>query len=257
MKKTLPYILFATFLHGICIVLLAYSPAQKKQPKLLPFKEKLVILNEPLSIIKTCSTATPPSESQVVKTEKKQSIAQEQPQKHPPKVAAEKKKTDNVKKVSVPSKPVEKEKPVLKSQMEEKTSVKKKAEKDAKLKTIADLAKTLSKHLDDSDARLADISLPISRELSIHSSLAATQEEELCQLLREYIVLPFSGEVRVKLVLTPQGNIQDCVLLSEISEAEKQLILMRIQEIPFKKFLDKYKVSKNIAFHIKLLSSES
>ncbi|SYX09434.1 hypothetical protein C834K_1003 [Chlamydia poikilotherma] len=249
MKKMLPYILFATFLHGVCIVLLAYSPVQKKQPKLLPFKEKLVILNESLSITKTCTTATPPSQ-QVVKIEKKQPSAQKQPQKHPPKIPADKKKIDNVK-------PVEKEKSVLKSQAEDKTSVKKKADKNTKLKTIADLAKTLSKHLDDSDARLADISLPISRELAIHSSLAATQEEELCQLLREYIVLPFSGEVRVKLVLTPQGNLQECVLLSEISEAEKQLVLMRIHEIPFKKFLDKYKISKNITFHIKLLSSES
>ncbi|MFJ1509387.1 inclusion-associated protein [Chlamydia crocodili] len=253
MKKTLPYILFATFLHGVCIILLAYSPVQKKQPKLLPFKEKLVILNEPFSITKTCTIATPPPQQQVVKTEKKQPIVQEQPQKHPPKIPADKRKIDNVK----PNKPIEKEKSVLKSQADDKTSVKKKAEKDAKLKTIADLAKTLSKHLDDSDARLADISLPISRELAIHSSLAATQEEELCQLLREYIVLPFSGEVRVKLVLTPQGNLQECVLLSEISEAEKQLVLMRIHEIPFKKFLDKYKISKNITFHIKLLSSES
>ncbi|MEF9519596.1 inclusion-associated protein [Chlamydia crocodili] len=250
MKKTLPYIFFATFLHGVCIVLLAYSPVQKKQPKLLPFKEKLVILNESLSITKTCTIATPPSQKQVVKTEKKQTIAQEQPQQYPPKIPANKKKIDNLK-------PVEKEKSELKSQAEAKTSVKKKVEKDAKLKTIADLAKTLSKHLDDSDARLADISLPISRELAIHSSLAATQEEELCQLLREYIVLPFSGEVRVKLVLTPQGKLQECVLLSEISEAEKQLVLMRIHEIPFKKFLDKYKISKNITFHIKLLSSES
>ncbi|QVE49495.1 inclusion-associated protein [Chlamydia crocodili] len=252
MKKTLPYILFATFLHGVCIALLAYSPVQKKSPKLLPFKEKFVILNESLSIVKTCTTTKPPTQQQVVKTEKKQPFPQEQPQKYP-EIPSEKKKTNNVKL----NKPVEKEKSILKSQTEDKASVKKKAEKDAKLKTIADLAKTLSKHLDDSDARLADISFPISRELAIHSSLAATQEEELCQLLRKYIVLPFSGEVRVKLVLTPQGNLQECVLLSEISEAEKQLILMRIHEIPFKKFLDKYKISKNIAFHIKLLSSES
>ncbi|WP_375793801.1 inclusion-associated protein [Chlamydia sp. 12-01] len=252
MKKTLPYILFATFLHGVCIILLAYSPTQKKQPKLLPFKEKLVTLSEPFSVVKTCTTITPTSQTQVVKTERKQSVVEKQPSKAP----IEKKNPDSVKKIPIP-KSIEKETLVSKPQVEKKTSTKRNTEKDAKLKAIANLTKTLSKHLDDSDARLANISLPQSRELAIHSSLAATQEEELCQLLREYIVLPFSGEVRVKLVLTPQGNIQDCILLSEISEAEKQLILMRIHEIPFKKFLDKYKISKNIAFHIKLLSNES
>ncbi|AAP05713.1 inclusion-associated protein [Chlamydia caviae] len=253
MKKTLPYSLFAIVLHGVCIILLAYSPTQKKQPKLLPFTEKLVTLSEPISVVKTHTT---PSQ-QALKAKIEKPHVEKPPQQPSPKTPAEKKKTDSVKKTPSPSKPVKKEQSVAKSQGEQKIAAKTNPAKEAKLKAIADLAKTLSQHLEDSDARLADISLPTCRELAINSSLAATQEEELCQLLREYIVLPFSGEVRVKLVLTPQGNIQECILLSEISEAEKQLILMRIHKIPFKKFLDKYKVSKNIAFHIKLLSNES
>lgn len=99
--------------------------------------------------------------------------------------------------------------------------------------------------------------MPTNKHLSVQTSLATTQDEELCQLLREYMLLPFSGEVRLKLVLTPQGWIQECLVLSEISESEKELILMRIHAIPFKKFLDKYKISKNIVFHIKLLSNEA
>ncbi|BAE80811.1 energy transducer [Chlamydia felis Fe/C-56] len=251
MKKTLPYILFATIFHGACLILLVCSPTQKKQPKLLPFKEKLVTFRDPPHVT---TQPKPPTPAQTILT--KQTTVEKLDQKQTSKTPIEKKKLDSVKKIPIP-KTVEKEKPAPKPQTEDKMVQKNTLERKAKLKAIANLTKTLSQHLDDSNAQLADLSLPKSRELTVHSSLAMTQEEELCQLLREYIVLPFSREVRVKLILTPQGTIHDCVLLSEISEAEKQLILMRIYEIPFKKFLDKYKISKNIVFHIKLLSNES
>ncbi|WP_348663404.1 inclusion-associated protein [Chlamydia vaughanii] len=250
MNKTLPYIFFAAIIHGAFVILLAYSPGQKKPPKLLPFKEKLVILHEQPSLIKTSISSPAPQTQKTINKPVEKNTPSQQPVKQKPSEATKKNPI---------SKPLEKEKSVSKQpekeKQKEKIVTKQSPSRETKLKAIADLTKTLSKHLDDSDSRVDALSS--SQKLSIQTSLAETQEEELCQLLREYIVLPFSGEVRVKLMLTPYGQVQECVVLSHVSEAEKQLILIRIHEIPFKKFLDKYKISKNIVFHIKLLSNES
>ncbi|AFS21611.1 inclusion-associated protein [Chlamydia psittaci] len=250
MKKALPYSLFAIIFHGACIALLSYSPVNKPPTKPVPFKEKIVALREPLPSVATVTTPQPTLKEHTDKRDIEPS-----PQKPTVKPPVEKKKTEDIQKPCVPNKPKEKPKPQPKG--ENHPTANKSIGKEAKLKAIADLTKTLSKHLDDSNARLADITVPTNKQLAVQTTLATTQDEELCQLLREHMTLPFSGEVRLKLVLTPQGRIQDCVLLSEISESEKELILMRIHAIPFKKFLDKYKISKNIVFHIKLLSNES
>ncbi|QXE26686.1 inclusion-associated protein [Chlamydia buteonis] len=252
MKKALPYSLFAIIFHGACIALLTCSPANKPSTKLVPFKEKIVTLSEPCPSIATLTTTLP---QPTLKEHTDKRDIEQSPHKQNLKPPVEKKKTEDIKKTRVPNKPIEKPKPKPKG--ENQPTASKSIGKEAKLKAIADLTKTLSKHLDESNVRLADITFPTNKQLSVQTTLATTQDEELCQLLREYMILPFSGEVRLKLVLTPQGLIQECVLLSEISESEKALILMRIHAIPFKKFLDKYKISKNIVFHIKLLSNES
>lgn len=252
MKKALPYSLFALIVHGAGIALLSYSPVNKPSTRPVLFKEKIVALSGPFPSIATLTTPLP---QPTLKGHTNKRDIEQAPQKPNPQPPVEKKKTEDKAKTRVPQQPREKPKPQPKG--ENPPTARKSIEKDAKLKAIADLTKTLSKHLDDSNARLADITLPTNKRLSVQTSLATTQDEELCQLLREYMLLPFSGEVRLKLVLTPQGWIQECLVLSEISESEKELILMRIHAIPFKKFLDKYKISKNIVFHIKLLSNEA
>lgn len=116
------------------------------------------------------------------------------------------------------------------------------------LQAIASLAASLEKHLDNSHH---------TPEQTHPQPDTEVQNDELRHLLQTYIVLPFNGEVRIKLTLTPQGEIHDVMLLTPMNKTEEQRILTRVHEIPFKKFTDKYKISKNLVFHIKLRSNES
>lgn len=239
MNTFFSHFFLAALIHGACIALLIYSPGKTKHLKLHPFKEKLVFIHEPPTPVQsTQSTAAQKHET---------SIPQSPPKKQT-------KNSSENKPISTP--PKDKEKPKCQSQQKERleNTTKQVITQNKQLKTIADLTKKLSDHLEDSSSHL-NLALPKHDKMPL--PISETQEEELCQLLREYIVLPISGEIRLKLILTPQGRVYECVILSPISEAEKQFILTRMSEIPFTKFLDKYKISKNIVFHIKLLSNES
>lgn len=238
MKLALPYFLFAVGIHSAYIILLICSPGTVKRQKFQPFQEKIVCLPEtrmsaPLQKSSSPSIQSPKSPS---------------PQK-PPEVPA-----ITPPALSQPPQPKSSQHPQVKKESQKVT--KPALAQQTKLKAIADLTKKLSEHLEDSSTHWDPLPKHHASP-SLTSSSAETQEEELCQLLREYIVLPMSGEVRLKLILTPQGKVYECTVLSKISEAEQQFILTRIREIPFTKFLDKYKISKNIVFHIKLLSNES
>ena len=239
MRIFFPYVFFAALIHGVCIALLLCSPEKKNRPKLKPFKEKLVFLHE--------SPADQPEVSP--KTHQVRKIPAT------PLSRSDKQPEIPTTSKAIPHQP--QEKPIDKPQPKEAPKTTKHIPtQTTKLKTISDLTKKLSDHLEVSTSHLT-LALPKQQEIpSSESTLAETQEEH-SQLLRQYIVLPISKVIRLKHILTPQGKVYECTILSPISEAEKQFILTHIREIPFTKFLDKYKISKNITFHIKLLSNES
>lgn len=125
-----------------------------------------------------------------------------------------------------------------------------------KIKQLLDLADQLEQHAATSEKQLKKIewSHPQVEVLST-SNTVAQQETAFCQLLQQYITLPLHGSVRMKFVFE-QGEIKECIILTPISELDKQSILTQIYKIPFQHFFNTYNASKNIVFHIKLRSDE-
>lgn len=123
----------------------------------------------------------------------------------------------------------------------------------AKRQKLADLAQQLGKHC---ETPTLDWQPQPIQPLETASS-NATHTDNLCQLLQAYVTLPFTGEVRVYISLNSQGEIMECRFLSSLSEANKQTILSAIQKTPFQKFFKQHKVSKNIAFTVKLVGQGS
>ncbi|SPN73897.1 hypothetical protein C10C_0754 [Chlamydia serpentis] len=254
MIKYLPYIISATFIHGLTFFLLFTSPLPKKPLSPIAFQEKLVTLKPktpvntlppktlspiimPSSITKTTQQDSKPSSQEILPTPLKQPIPKTISKESPKKLETS---------------------PVAKTQPPPKTPVTQISQ--TQLKALSDVAQALASHVDKiekSDAALKDIAWTPTTQLTINSELETPQEEELCKLFQTYVVLPCTGYIRIKLVLAPNGNIEECVFLSDVSASDQQLLSKRIQAIPFQKFLEKYKVSKNISFHIKLLSNES
>lgn len=123
----------------------------------------------------------------------------------------------------------------------------------AKRQKLADLAQQLGKHCEEPTFDWQPQPIPSPEA----SSASATHPDDLCQLLQAYVTLPFAGEVRVYLSLNAQGEIEECRFLSSLSEANKQTILSAIKKTPFQKFFKQHKVSKNIAFTVKLVGQGS
>ncbi len=246
----------ATLIHGIILFLVFASPLPKKHLRPKAFQEKLVTIPPktplhalpgtinpsktiPLSVATQPQQQAAPLPSQEIVQKLPQSPALKVVKKESPKTA----KTPAVAEKQIPP-----------------TTTKKTQISQTQLQALSEVAQALSLHVDKiekSDASLKDISWAPTSQLTIRSELQATQEEELCELFRTHMALPSKGSVRIKLVLSPNGDVQECIFLSDVSAADKQLLSNRIQAIPFQKFLEKYKVSKNISFHIKLLSNES
>lgn len=130
------------------------------------------------------------------------------------------------------------------------------SEKKQKLKSLLDLADKLEKHATTTD-QIDKIhwSHPHIEVLS-SSTTVAQQEIAFCQLLQKYITLPCQGAVRIKITFE-QGMLRECLLLSPMSELDKQNILSQLHKIPFQHFFNQYNASKNMVFHIKLRSDES
>ncbi|ANH78584.1 inclusion-associated protein [Candidatus Chlamydia sanziniae] len=240
MNNIFPHVAIAIFFHGILVCLVCISPPLKKPPPLLPFKEKIVSL--PLQL-----HASPSQHSSSLK------LAQKTISEGPSQTLAtakarplEKKQVSNI--------PPQQLTPALLPNSNIKEN---KRLSSVQLKTLSEVTETLTRHLDKNGTLFADVSLTSTPEFTHNSALLITQENELRELLHHYVVLPTQGEVRIKLVLTSSGTIQECTFLSTISEMDKQILTAQIQSVPFQNFLKKYKISKNISFHIKLISNEA
>ncbi|ACZ32672.1 tolA protein-like protein [Chlamydia pneumoniae LPCoLN] len=262
MMKYLPYIAITACIHGGILLLVFASPLPKKRLQPKAFQEKLVTI-QPKPPVPTPSVVVDPAKTirPSVATQPQQQAKCSPPQENVQK--ALKKPIPKVVKTE-PPKPSPAPTVAKKTTATEKpppsTTKKNTQLSKTQLQTLSEVAQALFLHVDKiekSETSLKNISWPSTAQLTMHSELKATQEDELCELFRTHIALPSKGYVRIKLVLSPNGEIQECSFLSEVSAADKQLLTQRIQALPFQKFLEKYKVSKNISFHIKLVSNES
>ncbi|WP_201456452.1 inclusion-associated protein [Chlamydia sp. 17-3921] len=243
MKRKIRYISLSLVFHSGLLLLICVSPQSKKSKRPLLFKEKFVApiaIKPPLPVNTSVSQQTQPIQELAQKTfdkpviesslQKKSVIEQVKPSTSKPEIKPSAKSTN------------------LKNNKSQTTA--------KQLEALTKLADTLSQHLEKSAANFADISLLTTPQLMMSSSLAEIQEKELCELFRNYVALPSPGEVRIKLTLSPSGVIEECLFLSSITPADKQLLINRIYSIPFQQFFSEHKVSKNISFHIKLLSKD-
>lgn len=233
MHRYLRYLLFSLFLHTAILLGVCISPHQPKQSQSkVPFKEKFVA---PLP-----SSTSP----QTISTHISQPILQPQPPSQYKLAPKPEPKTQKIQhKPKAPPKPKVQTSPQKPSSFEQ-------------LHALAQLAETLSQRIEKTESSLETFSLCTPSRLTMTSSLEETQENELCEVFRKYLTLPSPGEVRIKITLSPSGSIEECIFLSSISPADKHILMQRIHSLPFQKFFSKYKLSKNISFHIKLLSNE-
>ncbi|EPP34761.1 putative exported TonB protein [Chlamydia ibidis] len=235
-RTFVPHVLFAAVAHVCFFVCLCASPRVKKTPKIVVFKESLISLPKE-EIVMEEALKTQVASKQVVPVVREKSP-------HP---RHETEKEDRKKPLIAQEKPSTSQfKEVKKNKIDQK-----------KLQTLVGLTQALSQHLDETTERVNNTAWVSQKSVAIDSSLVASQEEVLCQLIREHVVLPFLGEVRLKITITPQGELKECVFLSHINSIDQEILLAKIRKIPFKKFSDKYTISKNITFHIKLLSNDS